>query len=287
MTFTRPNALDLAEAADVERLPMEQKAIALFNGTRTLHRFAEEQVVPILQGQLNLNEHEQALLATYRRMTLLLRGLSALADPCHFQFAAIVARCAFELLLDIKILDRDPNEVARFFAFRDVAIFYKAAQLRNFLQEHSSVDAEPHRHALQFASDPERQKRIEQECMKHWPASNGRPNWPKHWSGKDMRIRARDAGSEYEEIYCSTVFLQSYYVHAGPAGIQNLSRDALVRVFGISHGLIQRFFAEATEIICNRFKLFVADSAIHESLRRARAASGFFAVQDALDAGPD
>jgi len=57
-------------------------------------------------------------------------------------------------------------------------------------------------------------------CAKHgWDPKKP----PLHWSGKDTLQRVPDADIEYKEIYRSQFFLQSYYVHAGGAGMDSLS----------------------------------------------------------------
>lgn len=269
---------------DLKKLTNEEKADSLFQSTRSLHNLAEERIVPTLHGQLNLSDHEQSLVATYYLMTLLLRGLSSLADPCHFQMAEIVARTVFELLLDLKALADEPSLAAKFMAFTDVSRFHKADQLANYLSEYPAVDAQPHQHAVRFAFDQQRRQRLEQECIQHWGTDkNDNPKWPEHWTGNNIATRARNAGFKYEEIYRSQFFLQSYFVHAGPAGVQNLSKDALIRLFCIAHGLIQSLFSEATEIMCDRFQLFAGDSKLRNRLKFAKESSGFFAVQRILE----
>ena len=195
-----------------------------------------------------------------------------------------VARSVFELVLDLKILAADHSTADKFFVFARVSKFRKVEQLVSFLDEHPTVDRANHQHAISFATDAQRQDEVEQECLLHWGTnSKGKPNWPKHWSGKDSWERAVQAVVEFAEIYRSQFFLQSYHVHSGPAGIQHLSRDALICSFGIAHRLIQQLAATATEIIGDEFHLFDTNLELRDKLRRASAATGFYAVQMVLE----
>lgn len=276
--------LDIIEAADVNALPIEQQAAAFFKGTASIYRLTEDVVCPVVQGQVGKSDQEQAISATFYRMVLLLRGVTALNDPVHFQIVNSVARTVFELVLDLKALAADPTSAGKFHAFARVAKFRKATQLKDFLDANPTVDSSPHQTAIDFANDPVRAQEVEQECVQHWGRTHkGKLRWPEHWSGKQIDVRASDAGIEFAEIYRSQFFLQSYYVHAGPAGIQNLSREALICTFGVSHRLIQQFAATAVEIIADQFHLFATDLDLRDQLRRASAATGFYAVQSVLE----
>lgn len=276
--------LGIIEAADVTSLSREDQAAAIFKGTCSLSQFAESQVCPVIMGQLAKSDYEQAIAGTFYRLALLVRGLGRLDDPCHFQLANSTAPTVFELLLDIKALASDHTLAAKFLAFTRVSRFHKATQLTRFLSENPAVDRSSHLQAIQFADDPIRRQEVEQLCIQHWGSdSRGRPLWPEHWSGLSIADRAQRAGLDYEEIYRSQFFLQSYSIHAGGAGVDGISRDGLICSFGIAHSLVQQMFAEAISIIADGFHLFQADTHLRERLHRVSAASGFFAVQAVLE----
>lgn len=277
------HSLEVIEAADVTALSGEEQAAALVKGTQSLHSLMNDTVCPVVMGQIGKSDIEQAIAATYNRITLLLRGIATLEDPAHFQIANSVARTVFELVVDLKMLRKDPSLAAKFFAFARVVKFRKAEQLVSFLDGNPSIDRTAHQHAINFANDPQRKQSVEQQCIQHWGATrNGQPNWPDHWSGKNIADRAHDAGLEFEEMYRSQFFLQSQYVHAGPAGIQDLSRDALICSFGIAHRLIQQLAATATELVGDQFHLFDTNLELRHRLRKASAATGFYAVEAVL-----
>ena len=276
--------LEVIEAADVAALPVEDQAAAFFNGTASIHGLMEDVVCPVLQGQVGKSEYEQAVSITFYRIALLLRGLKLLNDPAHFQIVNSVTRTVFELVLDLKVLVSDHATADKFHAFARVAKFHKASQLTTFLDGNSGVDRSPHQHAINFASETARKHEVEQECLHHWGSDRkGNLRWPDHWSGRNIAERADDAGIEFLEIYRSQFFLQSYYVHAGPAGVQHLSREALICSFGIAHRLVQQMAAIAVQIVADEFHLFSTDLDLRDKLRRVSAASGFYAVQSVLE----
>ena len=278
--YISPSVVD---ATDVTALSPQQQADAFFRGTRDLAAYVESEICPILQAQIAKSEYEEAVCVTYYRIALLLRGLSALNDPCHFQFANTTARTIFELFLDIELLLRERSSAARFHAFTEVSRFHKGLQLVEYLNSTPTIDKSPHQHVIQFVADLTRRSRIEQLCINHWGTANStKPRWPDHWSGADVFTRARAAGDKYTELYRSQYFLQSYSIHAGPAAVQGLPFDVLVCSFAIAHRLIQMLVADATLLIAGEFKLFEADANLRTRLSEVSAATGFYAVQTTL-----
>jgi hypothetical protein len=267
----------------IRNLPIEKRIAAFFQGTLALSEFADKNVCPVVQATLQKTDHEKALTATYYRMCLFLRALAKLDDGAHFQVAAMAARSIFELLLDLKVLAEDPTLARKFFDFTWVSRYRKAKQLVDFLQANPNVDPTQHQHALALVNKPGVKKDRERICRKDgWVDSKGKPKCPDHWSGKNIATRAKEAGIDYEEIYRSEYFLQSYYVHAGGAGIDSMSHGALGSVFACSHALVQRLFAEATRIMARAFHLFEADESLRERLEAASVARAYFAVQAAI-----
>lgn len=281
--MNEPISIEFIETADVTTLQREEQAAAFVKGTQSLHSLIEHTVCPVVLGQVGKSDIEQALAATFYRITLLLRALAKLDDPAHFQIANSVARTVFELVLDLKALSTHQFLAPKFFAFSRAVKFRKAEQLVAFLNANPAIDRTPHQHAIQFASDTQRKQEVEQQCIQHWGTNaKGAPNWPDHWSGKNIADRSNDAGPEFEEMYRSQFFLQSQYVHAGPAGVQNLDRDALICSFAIAHRLVQQLSAEATYIVGEKFHLFDTNLELRDKLRRVSAIPGLYAVEAVL-----
>lgn len=281
--MNKPTLIDVIEAVDITALSREDQAAAIVRGTISMHTLMNDTVCSVILGQVGKSDFEQAIAATYYQATLLLRAIATLEDPARFQIVNSAARTVFELVLDLKGLFADPGLAEKFFAFARVFKFQKATQLVSFLNDNPSIDRSRHQHAINFASDLRRKQEVEQQCIQHWGVKKNRqPNWPDHWSGKTINIRAHEAGLEFEEMYRSQFFLQSQYVHAGPSGIQDLSRDALICSFGIAHRLVQQLAATATELVGDQFHLFDTNIELRDRLRKVSAVPGYYAVESVL-----
>jgi len=72
------------------------------------------------------------------------------------------------------------------------------------------------------------------------------------------------------------------YDYAGGAGVDCMSPEALESAFAINHLLVQRLFAEATEIISEEFHLFDADDSLRTGLEKASHAPSFVLLEALL-----
>ena len=121
----RMATLEEIQQAEVTQLSVRQRVEAIYKGTDAISKFAEDVLVPVLRGQLNLNNQENAVTGVYFRMCLWIRSLVAMNSRVHFQGAAAAARTLFELLLDIKLLvsDATGSMTDQFHAFPEVVRF--------------------------------------------------------------------------------------------------------------------------------------------------------------------
>ncbi len=243
-------------------------APACFKGTQDLCNFVFEKVLPKLDdiSRLQPTDFEQALIATFQRISLLVRGVSELKEPMHFQIVAMVSRTNFELLLDMKALVRESGAAEKFLAFSEVNKVRKGNELLKFFVKHPALKTDAHQFQLDYSADVGRQTRIDGIRATLWPKSGGKP---KHWSGKTTKELAEEAGPEYELRYLTDYYLESNYVHASPVGIQGMNDEALTAVFVTRHLLIQQIFAEATVDVCTAVHLFTGSPDLREELKLA------------------
>src|ERR1700730_8320415 len=80
---------------------------AYFDGTKHMHNFSHEVMIPQLKALLGPTAQEVALRDIYFKMYLFLRSAITMNRLVHFQSVAGLTRSLFELLLDIKILATD------------------------------------------------------------------------------------------------------------------------------------------------------------------------------------
>ncbi|MEO8496168.1 MAG: DUF5677 domain-containing protein [Planctomycetota bacterium] len=259
-----------SQSQDVEDLPLETQLRAILSGTEGVFEFAREHVVPVVRDQLSKNKYESVFSATYYRMCLWFEAIVVLKDPRHFQLAQSASRSLFELLIDVKLLIRDPTAVEQVNAFTRVERFRRAHRLNTFLNEHPSVDKSGYSAEIKHATDPATRVEIDSLREQHWGRdSKNKLIWPKHWSGKDAARRAADLGLEFEERYISDYSFQSWYTHPGLAGIAGLSGGDLTKAFAIAHLVSQRSFSRATEAVASEFRLFDAIPGLRDKLRLA------------------
>jgi hypothetical protein len=109
MADAENNSLEsTSQQQDVEDLPLETQLRAILRDTEKIFEFAKRHVMPVVKDQLNKNNFEPVLSALYFRMFLWFEAITELKDPRHFQVAQSAARSLFELLLDVKLVIRDP-----------------------------------------------------------------------------------------------------------------------------------------------------------------------------------
>jgi hypothetical protein len=118
----------------VSDLPYKTIIDACFDGTKGMHDFSTEVMIPLCKGLLSRSQQENAVIDTYYKMTLLLRSSLALNTLDHFQTVASLTRSLFELWLDLKILAQDTtgDAVKRYDEFPEIEKFRAAERMVNF-----------------------------------------------------------------------------------------------------------------------------------------------------------
>jgi hypothetical protein len=270
------------QQAEVSQLPVRQRVEAFYKGTDAIRHFAQEVMIPVLRGQLNLSDHERAVTGTYYRMYLRILSLVALNSRIHFQAAASEARGLFELLLDLKLLedDRDGSMTARFHAFTEVDRFRVAKEVVDYNDTHPGSSIQD-THERNLVSKQGKQQAVDLLTAQNWGRTKaGNPHRPKHWSRLTVRARAARLGSDYEELYVKSYPLMSWSVHAGSASYAGLDEDAIESWFGLSHSISQRCFVEATALVARLMRIREAVEGFEDILETLRRTPGGVIVEE-------
>lgn len=216
----------------VSDLPLKTIIDAYFDGTKRMHDFGREVMIPQLKALLGPTAQEIALRDIYFKMHLFLGSAITMNRLDHFQSVAALTRSLFELLLDMKIIaaDKIGDAVKQYKVFPEIERYRRAEQLLTFDAKHPGQIKQDLSAQRTFVSDLARRARV-------MAAIGVKKRHPDHWSGMNARDRARHAGQEslYVEVYA----LLSWYVHAGAAGTAGMGKDALESVFGVCHSLIR------------------------------------------------
>lgn len=250
---------DELEKADVSDLSVRVRVEAFYKGTVEVSKFAGSVMIPLLRGQINLNDKEKSIVGTYYRMYLWIRLMADMKSRIHFQVAAAAARSLFELLLDIKILadDKTGEFIERFHAFPEIEKFRVAENIISFYHKHRDY-MKPSNISQQrkFVNKPGRQEAIKQAILKYWGATiKGKPKHPKHWTGKSIQGRAHDLGLRYEKLYVRLFPILSWHIHSGSTGYAGFDEQGIEACFGVSHSIAQEAFLDATLICAEEMKI--------------------------------
>jgi hypothetical protein len=228
-----------------------------FRGTATLGDFADHRVIPLLRKLQSPTPYQTALFITYYRKQYWLMALEKLTHPKHFQPVLTATHATYEMLLDLKLLQADPAGADKFHEFVFVSRYDVA---KNYIV---ALEANP---AYVRPTPPEGRRAFVEN-----PANRARyAAWPKgkspHWSGMDMAARARQFGNAEEVRYRDVYALCNWFVHAGAAGIAEISTEGLTTAFAWGHAKIQELFAEATDLVCATESLYQADPTLKSDL---------------------
>jgi hypothetical protein len=232
----------------VSDLPLKTIIDAYFDGTKHMHDFGREVMIPQLKALLGPTAQEIALRDIYFKMHLLLGSAVTMNRLDHFQSVAALTRSLFELHLDMKILaaDKTGDTVKRYNEFPEIERNRRAEQLIAFDAVHPGEIRQDLSAQRAFVSDPARQARVT-------TAIGPKRKYPDHWSGMNTRARAQRAGQE--ALYMEAYALLSWYVHAGAAGTAGMGKDALESVFGFCHGLIRRMLLDDIKVCAKATKI--------------------------------
>lgn len=199
-------------------------ADACFEGIRAINAFDKFSLRPLLQGLLNANPREQAVVGFYCRIAAYFSSLLKLDNPLHFQTLAASARSVFELGLDLALFNKDSSEesLSRLHAFTRVERYRVASKMVNFYAERPIPKNQSLTKQRALCADPNEKSKVEALIRQYWKGQ-----WPKHWSRfQDARARAQHVGDIWEARYVQNYYVLSWHIHAGIAGVAGLPQDA-------------------------------------------------------------
>lgn len=153
-----------------------------FDGTKHMHDFGREVMIPQLKALLGPTAQESALCDIYFKMHLFLGSAITMNRLNHFQSVAALTRSLFELFLDMKMLaaDKIGDAVKRYNEFPEIERYRRAEQLIAFDTKHPGGIKQDLTVQRGFVSDPARQARVMNEI-------GPKRKYPDHWSGMNAR----------------------------------------------------------------------------------------------------
>ena len=249
---------------------------AWYHGTSEAYKFSEEFVIPIINSQLDPSDRENALIGTFFRMHLHAHALIELKMSKHFQVVMASARSIFELLLDLKILSDDlvDSGVEKYFHYHNVEKFRVADKLVRFRDENPDIELDISMYD-EVVERVEERERMESHKLELW-GGRKRIN---HWTAKTITERCELLGKNYEYLYHRLFPLMSWYTHAGPSGIVNVSSEGFKLVFAKGHEMAHSMIVEAIYIISKEFHIDKVVKDFTNSIRYLESVPGFIFLE--------
>lgn len=269
ITITKQE-LEALGKAKMDGLTLRDQTEAFFAGTQAARDFAQQIMIPGINGLLNPSLAEQAIAGTYLRMFAWVDSLTTLKEIKHLQAVASATRALFELSLDLRLLtdDVEGKWLDRFQAFIRVERFRVAEKLVGFYAANPELNGQASFTPRGLVGKAGERDEVQRVIKKYWPPKKA-GQYPEHWTGKTVLRRCESLESKssvqfYKEYYP----ILSWHVHAGFVGYSGLSAEILEATFALCHRFSQEFFLDSTLVSADGLKLTKAiDAAAIDSLR--------------------
>jgi len=259
-------------------LSTREQVEVFYKGIDACFKFAHDELTPLVrQREKGTNDlRTRGIISTYYRMNLWLISLHRMNAREHLQGVAAGARSLFELLIDMRMLanDNSGKYVERFWAFPQVERFRVAQMAVDFKRRHPRVKLDVS-HQEELIRQPGKEKEIRKVRHRLWGEdSRGKLKQPSHWSGVDLRKRARDLGKDFEELYVRIYPMMSWHVHSGLAAYAGMDADTLEVMVGLAYDLGREVFVRAIEICCRELDITGEISDFANKLKFVKLAPG-------------
>ncbi len=229
--------------------------------TQDVRKFIVEGVAPAIDAQCKDNpaadpRHYRVLLYPFTRITRWLITFERLNNSHDMQAIGTGARCIFEHYLDLRWLQKFPDETwfVRFREFPDVDRYMAAKRVVDHRTANpaSQIDIAPHQAFMRRMDTTEP---MATRVLRTWGAdSKGNPRWPRdHWTGEgNLRERAKKIAPECEDGYVQIYPTLCALVHPGPTPAHGdftwLEKQV---AFGYFYAFL--YARNATEVTCDIF----------------------------------
>lgn len=253
----------------MERLTRE-RVEAIYQGTSEINRFANEVMIPILTGQLNVSKKESVSINTYFRMCAWVHSMVLLNDIKDFQGIASAARSLFELYIDLTLLckDKSGEAIEKYIVYPQVDKYRTSQELVEFWNKNKDKIRNDYSERQQYVTD--NKNHIESLIKKHWGSMLG----DRHWTGKSLKKRTEELGIDFELEYLENYSMLSWSIHPGGTCTARQSEDDFVANYGLFHGIAQRTFLEATILMASSMKITLAIDYFYDWIKELRQTPG-------------
>ena len=278
--------LEKLEELDFTKFPLADQLKAFSGSSEYVKTLAAEVINPLLKGALitGSNVKEDAIVGCYYRAFAWMTTMAALREEIHFQAAASGARGLFEIWVDLELLSKNliENGIERYRTFPKIERFRRALRIVETSDRNPDIKINDSFHR-QIVNDLSKKQEVEALAMRVWGANkDGKPVYPDHWSGKNLRERVDSCAVAAKKVYYEDYARLSWYIHSGSAGYANLNKDALHMVFATSHIIAQRAFLSTLKTVSEEMKITKAVEWLKDYFKKLELAPGLLLLKDQL-----
>jgi hypothetical protein len=231
---------------------------------KSLNEFDKQEVRGVVAGLLAATDRDKCFVGLYYRGKANIESLLSLKNVKDVQAIAMVARCLFELAVDIKLIDVIPDAVQKIVAFSDVERLRAARKIVKFKIANPTASVNSSVHALFVTNNA---SRIDAERNALWPGVKK----VDHWSGLRLSERAALLKAPFEEVYELKFPQLSWYTHsAGLTGFVNLEASTFNLLSASQFELAGKFYILLLTAVIDEFGLGKADARIKDKLKLAQ-----------------
>jgi hypothetical protein len=236
----------------------EDQLESFYAALRNLDRLEHEDFREIIKSQFSPTLRERYLTVNYHRAAFNVEMMLAIKDTKQFQALSLLARAIFELALEVKSINLDPDAAQKIELFSKVELLRSARRLVAFKKKHPDAQLHYQTHEGFIVTCGQQ---IDAEAAAMWPASpvNGRRPKVKHWTTRTVLDRAIDMGAPFDRIYHVHYAELSWMTHSGVVSPLNMTSEWVTSFVGIVYSIAAESYMQILEILVNEFKLYITN----------------------------
>ncbi len=265
---------ELEYLSNLSKTPNKDTLDAIYTTLVNFIKYIDEDIAPVLAGQLSLKPKEKAILEVYTRIKLWVKTIIKLNNFYDFQGNASALRSVFELYLDLHLLERDIDEklTRQYFDYAVVERYRSVSDISAFNKKHPEL--KPDALAEYILQSSFNQQDIINTIERNWGSpikNNGKINFPKHWTNKTRYQVAKDLGPEFESLYLDIYPKLSWFVHSDPTGYQRMNDFVSITLLSYIYLVTLQLLEAATIICAKEFRITQFDPKLKDKLLFAKA----------------
>lgn len=238
---------------------------SFYAALRNLDRLEHEDFREIIKSQFRPTLRERYLTVNYHRAAFNVEMMLAIKDTKQFQTLSLLARTIFELAVEMKSINLDPDAAQKIELFSKVELLKSARRIDAFKRDHPDA---PFHHEAQEKFITKFGQKIDAEKAAMWPPSavNGCKPKVNHWTLKNVLQRATDLGAPFDRIYHVHYAQLSWMTHSGVVSPLNLTTEWVTSFVGIVYSIAIDSYVEILEILVDEFKLYTTNEHLKEKI---------------------